>query len=332
MDKRKYMQELRDEIEGQENLESMAANDFIRADTFESMVEALSNTPMIMDEASIGKATEILRDRNAGSGPRMLALSRLQYAIAQNEELARYVLQLLADTENDPELRKSAHRAIQALTFSPEMFNLLRPQIMDVYRGLVTEKNQEIRESAITFLAQEKDEFVQRVLLDGLNNPASALIPEEFAVHLLGYDTHANVFPVLRRILSTSGNNKSRAEAAYLLGDDPESKELLLTVFNNKRERFDVRKSSLLSLKNLSTDDFFSMARQTALNNNENESLRAISFNALMDAPVTSKKSETEFRKVVKEMTKTLSSKELNEAARAYLKTKPKAKGNDTGE
>ena len=246
-----------------------------------ALTQALSNLSMLSDNDSIDKSVEILKDDQNDAGMRVLALSRLTAAVSTKPDLIQYVLQLLADKNTPPDLRVEALTTIETIGFGSPIVAGLNNEIIATFRGLIQDENQDIRWNAIGYLAKAKDEFVQRALLAGLTDSTKALVPEDLAIHLLGYDIHADIYPILRNIVEKSSNNESRTEALHLLGSDPDSKDLLLGIFNNTRERPSVRKSSLLALKQLFPDDFIRMARKTVEDASEPESLRLLSSKAI---------------------------------------------------
>ena len=73
----------------------------------------------------------------------------------------------------------------------------------------------------IGLLAQQKDGFAQKKLLEGLQDPSKALVPPEKALQLLGYDVHAAGFRAARTILENPPNPVAKQEALRLLAADP---------------------------------------------------------------------------------------------------------------
>src|SRR5437667_255576 len=90
--------------------------------------------------------------------------------------------------------------------------------------------------AAATSSAGDEDEYVQRRLIEGLERRSKALVPAAKAVQLLGYDVHAEYFPLLRQIVRQPPTRAAKREAVRLLGADPASKQLLLDLFKDKRE------------------------------------------------------------------------------------------------
>lgn len=272
---------LRVEVKKSQEQNVHFVEEFNRLAVTDDLVASLSNIDMLTEKNSIEKTIAILSNKDNDTGARILALSRLLEAISLDEALIKYVLQVLENQREPADLRKEALRTIETLSFTSPYFPSLKPEIIQVFRGLINDPDQEIRNNAVTYLAKSKDEFVQRILVNGLERPEEAVVPEELAVHLLGYDIHAGIYPLLQKIVKSSANNNSRSEAIYLLAGDPQAKELLRSTFKNRKERFDVRKNSLLALKQQSPNDFLGLAQETLMDDQENVSIRTISLNAI---------------------------------------------------
>jgi tyrosinase len=318
----KHINKLKQDIQAGGASSEQAHSAFLGADSENEMAGSLSDMGQLDSGNAADKAISLLKNDDTGTGLRVLALSRLSLPVAADRDLLLYVLGLVADTEAAPDLRKAAFDALLKASFGSRIFMAIRPEILDKFRGLISDKVQELREEVIAYLARNKDEYVQRALLNGLKDPKTALVSEEKAVHYLGYDLHASIFPILRDVVRKSSNNESRAEAVYLLANDKESAGLLQDVFNNRKERFDIRKNSLLALNVLQPDLFTEIARRTAIDNSESEDIRTISINALAHAPDTDNKAETSFDETLRTIAVQLLATALAAAIRAYLKSR----------
>ncbi|WP_130855054.1 tyrosinase family protein [Olivibacter jilunii] len=277
-----------------------ALESFVKSTDTNDLMAFLNNMDMLTDPESIKKAIEILRNRKNETGIRVSALVKLLEAISLDENLIKYVLSLLTDKREPLDLRKEALRTIETMSFTSPVFPALQPEIIQAFRGLINDYDHEIRRDAIAYLAKSNDEFLQRTLINGLQNHEEAVVSEEMAVHFLGYDIHAGIYPLLQKIVKTSSNDNSRAEALYLLAGDPQAKELLRSVFSDRNELFDVRKNSLLALKQQSPEDFLELAQKAVLDSDESENIRAISFNVLSHYWAVSGKPDEKFLDQVK--------------------------------
>ncbi|WPQ61240.1 tyrosinase family protein [Chitinophaga sancti] len=283
-------------------------------------VQSLSQLNMLTDKQSTDKAILILKDQQADTGSRVLALSKLVGAVSSDESLILYIIDLLANSITPTDLRIEALRTLETISFSSPIISALNPQLTDVLTGLIRDNNPQIRQAAISHLAQSKNGFVQQELIKGLIKPEEALVSEELAVHLLGYDMHAGIYPILREIVRKSSNNNSRSEAVYLLGGDPDAKGLLSEVFNNKKERFNIRKNSLLSLKQLDPSHFIELARQIINDHNENENIRAVTINLIDQKTLQSLNTGNDFLNDLRKLEQTKLPENLATGIKSFLK------------
>jgi len=318
-DKRKYMSDLRKQMMDSATADENYRKIFVSSSDQDEIREALSNVSVLTDKESVKKATGILKDDKADPGLRVLALYKLAHAIASDKNLILYVLRLLKNKNLPGDIRKAAFSCIQSIRFSSPVIASVQTQITDIFKGLVEDKNQKIREDVISYLAQEKDEYVQRKLLEGIHEPAKALLPEEKAIHLLGYDIHAGIYPILRNIVEKSSNNYSRMEAIHILGSEPDAKDLLLKVYNNKKERYGVRKNSLMALKTYHPEEFNRVATSTAVDDQENPNIRAISINALAHSNNESSYNNPDITEHLKKIGRKVGSAVLKKALDYYL-------------
>ncbi|WP_281631550.1 tyrosinase family protein [Flavobacterium luteolum] len=320
--KLKHFENLELEISKNFNSSNEAIKDFKKASDFKDIIHSLSQMDMITDQETTKKTLDILKDSSSTTGMRVLALSKLTQVISVDEDEIKYILGLVANTKVHPDLRKQAFRTIQILAFSSPIFPLLKPEVIETFRGLIRDNNIEIRKLACGYLAKNKDEFIQRNLLNGIKNPAEAFLPEDLAVHLLGYDDHAAIYPELRKILEHSSNNDSRSEAAFLLAGDPLAQSLLLNVANNSKERFDVRKNSMLSLKEQNSNGFLKIAKDIILDNNENDQIRTLTIKTI-DSDFDNKIIDEQFIGKLKEIKKEQVSKDLSKGIKSFIKNQP---------
>jgi hypothetical protein len=148
-------------------------------------------------------------------------------------------------------------------------------------RTVSDDSDASLREQALEILAQRKDEYGQRRLLEGLKDPSQALVPPGKAVQLLGYDIHAEHYPILRNMVQNPPSPEAKEEAIRLLAGDPESKELLKSRLKDKEEYRRVRNASAAALQSLAPEEFEEQAKQIVYDPEEYDELRATAINAL---------------------------------------------------
>jgi tyrosinase len=247
----------------------------------EDIASSLSDLNTVDDTESKEKALEIVKDTQQDAGIRVLALTRVYQEMAEDVSFIAYLLELIAN-ENEPEnLRKEAFFTLRKFEFFSSTLMSMRSDVTQTLRGMISDKNMEMRKQAIIALAQDRDVFIEERLIQGIENPAEALVSEDLAVYLLGLNPKVGNFSLFRKIVTNSSNNLSRANALFVLGQDPNSKELLISTFNNKKERFDIRTNSLMSLRNMDSEAFLHAAENLVSDPAEDDNLKMISISKI---------------------------------------------------
>jgi hypothetical protein len=233
------------------------------------------------DGDDVASATSLLTDRGQPVERRLAALQALSTEVGQRPELIDALVALVGDANEPAELRKDALTALQAASFQISVFAPKRPVYLNMLRSIVGDSDTELRRRAIGILAREQDEYIQQRLLAGLQHTEPALVPASKAIQFLGYDPHAEYYPVLRQIVEHPPNQAARKEAVRVLGTDPDSAGLLAGLATDKSEKPDVRIVSAIALQSLDPTQFERLARGIVLDANEDEQVRSTSLNAL---------------------------------------------------
>jgi hypothetical protein len=226
-------------------------------------------------------AIAVLRDGEADEPLRSAALQVISGAVDEQPELFDTLLEVLRDAARPADVRIAVLDVLQQISFRMAAFPAKRPDYLAALRSIIDDPDARLRHRAIGILAREKDEYVQRRLIDGLEGRSEALAPTEKAIQYLGYDVHAEYFPLLRRIVEQPPTPAARTEAVRLLAADPSSTDLLLTILGNKRESPDVRRISAIGLQSAAPGQFEEQARRIVLDDDEDDQLQAMSITAL---------------------------------------------------
>jgi hypothetical protein len=233
------------------------------------------------DEDDLAAAVAVLRDRDAEPRLQAEALRVIGIELAERPELVDTLLELLTDRGVPDRLREQVMDELQQLSFRMVLVPGRRPAYLAALRSIVEDPDARLRRRAIGILAREKDEYVQRLLVDGLEHRRRALVPAAKAVQFLGYDVHAEHLPLLRRIVEQPPSRAARREAVRLLAIDPGSRELLLSVLRDQAERSDIRRSAAVALQSLAPEQFLEEARRIVLKEGEDDQLQAQCISAL---------------------------------------------------
>ena len=109
---------------------------------------------------------------------------------------------------------------------------------------------------AIGILAREKDDYVQRRLVDGLEGKSKALVPAAKAIQFLAYDVHSEYFPLAKRIVEKPPSRGAKVEAVRLLAADPSAKDLLVGILADRSEKPEVKMAGAVALQSLDPEEF----------------------------------------------------------------------------
>ncbi|HEY8156788.1 MAG TPA: hypothetical protein VII72_21845 [Myxococcota bacterium] len=220
-------------------------------------------------------------DPGLGVRQRIRALADLSGEICDDTGTFHGVLDILRDAKSPSGLRLAALQALQAATFSAVKFSRSRPEYLTALRAVAADPDLELRQRVLGLLARERDGSTQQKLLDGLKNPAKALVPPEKALQLLGYDVHADAYPVARRIVRDPPNPAAKREALRLLAADAASAPVFEEILRNKAEPAEFRQLSVSVLHSLAPRSLQAHAREMVLDDTEDDDLRAAGLTAL---------------------------------------------------
>ena len=226
-------------------------------------------------------AIAVLRDGEADEQLRSAALHVISGAVEERPDLIDILVEVLRDAARPTDVRIAVLDVLQQISFRMAAFPGKRPDYLAALRSIIDDPDAELRQRAVGILAREKDEYAQRRLIDGLEGSSEALVPTEKAIQYLGYDVHAEYFPLLRRIVEHPPTPAARTEAVRLLAADPSSTDLLLTIFSDKGESSDIRKISATGLQSAAPGQFEEQARRIVLDDDEDHQLQAMSITAL---------------------------------------------------
>jgi len=259
----------------------------------------------------------VARNRNAPPAERAAALHALAPRQRNDEEFVQLLLKLAGDSSEPPELRSGVLRILRQLRFSSVLLNQKRAQLIETLRPIIDDPDPTLRQDALEMLAQEKDEYVQRRLLESLTGQAPLPAALEKTVQLLGYDIHAEHFPVLRDIAKNAPTATARREAVRLLASDPQSIQLLREIFHDKNEDQEVRRASANGYLSLDPAGFEQEAKKIVLDPAEDGDVRAASLSALTHFAHPSTRDE-ELNGYVEALGKRDLPKPLEDAVRTY--------------
>ncbi len=215
------------------------------------------------------------------SAERAKAFVEAPLATIQSDNTLQASLDVLRDRKQPIKVRLAALQSLQAATFAVIEFEPHREDYLATLRELVDDPDEELRQRVLGILAREKDGYVQKRLLEGLQDPSKALVPPEKALQLLSYDVHAEAYPVAREIVNAPPNPEAKREALRLLSADANSAPVFEKLLRNKDEDRDIRQISAAALQAVKPKRFQEQARELLLDDKEYDDIQATALTAL---------------------------------------------------
>jgi hypothetical protein len=282
---------------------------------------AMSVRPRAEDEGDdLAAAVGVLGDRNAAPQLRAAASQVISLDIESDPDVIDRLLELLADASRPVDVRLEVLNLLQAISFRLPLFPDKRAGYLETLRSLVEDADAGLRRRVIGILAREKDEYVQRRLIDGLQGRERPLVPAAKAIQFLGYDVHADYFPMLREIIERPPSQAAKKEAVRVLAADPSSADLLLSILKDKQERPDIRRLAAIALQSIRPEMFEEEARRIVMDDDEHDQLRAMSVTALNHfAEPGALAEDRELTDRVGQLRQETSSRQLRQATAGYI-------------
>ena len=226
-------------------------------------------------------AFAVATNEKKSTAERAKAFVEAPLATIASDDTLQASLDVLRDRQQPIKVRLAALQSLQAATFSVIEFEPHREDYFATLRELLDDPDEELRQRVLGILARENDGYVQKRLLDGLQDPSKALVPPEKALQLLSYDVHAEAYPVAREILNAPPNPEAKREALRLLSADAKSAPVFEKLLRDKDEDRDIRQISAAALQSVKPKRFQEQARELLLDDNEYDDIQATALTAL---------------------------------------------------
>lgn len=186
-------------------------------------------------------------DPRASSRERAVALG--EAAARSGEDAHVLPLERLADPRENPEVRLKALGVLKLFAIASPTAADWRPQYLAALRAAVAAP--ELRLSVLEVLSHMHDRATREQLLEGLRDPARALVPVEVALRFLSGDPHGDVRAIARTIVDQPPDEGALDEALKILAGDPDSIDRLKGVLNDPGRPLSARKLAATSLNAL---------------------------------------------------------------------------------
>jgi hypothetical protein len=282
---------------------------------------ALRRAATLRDEGEVAEAVEVIRNGEEEPALRVSALYAIGIEVGKRHDLIDMAIDLFRNDAEPTEVRQASLRVLQQSSFRAATFNPKLPEYMDALRTVAEDPDASLREQSLEILAQRKDEYAQRRLLEGLEDSSRALVPPGKAIQLLGYDLHAEHYPILKDTVQNPPSPEAKEEAVRLLAGDPSSRELLETLLKDKDETRGVRNASAAALQSVAPAEFEEQAKEILYDTEEYDDIRATAINALtLFADQESLDQDAELTGRVEQLREQAPSEEVEHSASRFLR------------
>jgi hypothetical protein len=234
------------------------------------------------------KAASRAMAKTAGSAAapvrrRLAAIAQMPTAVCRDDGSLQALLEVLRDPGQPSTVRLGALQALQAASFAVVAFEGCKGDYVSALRAVATDPDPELRQRVLGILARDNDRYVQKKLLDGLQDPSKALVAPEKALQLLSYDVHAEAYPVARALVANPPNQTVKREALRLLSADAAAAPLFERILRDKKETPEIRRMSASALHALRPEKLQAAARAIVLDDGESEDVVATGLAALTE-------------------------------------------------
>jgi hypothetical protein len=226
-------------------------------------------------------ALAVATNKKKSPAERAKAFVEAPLATIASDDSLQASLNVLRDPQQPIKVRLAALQSLQAATFAVIEFEPYREDYLATLRELVDDPDDELRQRVLGILARENDGYVQKRLLEGLQDESKALVPPEKALQLLSYDVHAEAYPVAREIVNAPPNPEAKREALRLLSADANSAPMFEKVLRDKNEDSENRQISAAALQAVQPKRFQEQARELLLDDKEYDDIQATALTAL---------------------------------------------------
>ncbi|MGA9773327.1 MAG: hypothetical protein WBV94_30130 [Blastocatellia bacterium] len=281
MDVSEYRKQYQEQLERDAGRQDRLRDVLDKSKSTPERLDALESASGVKEQDVVNDLINIVLNKDEDLQLRISALDGVSIEVGENHDFIDLVLGVMGNESEPPLLRRASLRILQQNSFRTILFQPKRPEYLAVLRKIVDDNDAQLRLLAIEVLAAEKDEYVQRRLIEGLKDPAIALVPPEKALEFLGYDIHGDYYPILREIIDNPPNLAAKREAIRLLSSDAASMGLFVNLLRDKNEDEEIRKASAIALQSIAPAEFEEQAKQIVLDDDEGDDLRAISISAL---------------------------------------------------
>jgi hypothetical protein len=260
----------------------------------------------------------LLTETTAPEPERLELLRRLSATLSRRDDYVEALLAVLRDRDDATPVRAAALRVLMSAAFQVGRFVSHQRAYRDALHDLVSDPVAELRERAVSILAQQHDPVVREVLQAGLRGDAPLPVERELAIRLLAEDDHLDNLPWLQE-LYRSDSAAARQEAVRFLGSYAEASPLLETILRDRDESAEVRRQSAASLRYVARDAFNAVAKEIAVDPADDPDVRSAALAALRLGSPSRVLDDSRFLEQVESIAQEEPASQVTEAARELL-------------
>ncbi len=276
-DAQRIRDSLRAQIEQRKSQISRSADQFFDAQlSTADRLKAVAGLSEFQTLDQTARAARIAFDPAASVELRVRAL-RLGSPIFQSDtSTQKRLLNLLGDSGTALDLRREALIVLQLEQFAGPI-----PGADSLLRVLSRDPNPQVKGGAISQLAVKGDTSAQAALIEGLRDPARAVLPEDVALALLSLHPTARARAAAAEVMNSRSDERVKESAARVAFDSRRDQQRLIRTVSDARATTGVR---VIAIQALAAQDPAVLARSadTLLSNeSESDSVRVAIIEAL---------------------------------------------------
>jgi hypothetical protein len=204
-------------------------------------IKAIEPYDIIYYNQQIEQFRKIVLDEKEQPEIRAIALDKISQAVQDDERLVSLAFGWLGNPQAPKVLREEALQLINDLSFSSM-------DVPDVCEKMLEDPEPEFRLFAFTKLIIHGDARAQQKLIEGLENPDSALLPAPDAIGVLSMALKKEYYPTLYKVLQQTTDEATKLEAIRSLGFYLEARGNLISISRNPNEKEEFREAALGAL------------------------------------------------------------------------------------
>ena len=204
-------------------------------------IKAIQPYTLIYDENQAEQFKNVVLDDKELPEIRAMALNKIYQFVPGDQRLGGLTNEWLGNPQAPKVLRQEALRL-------EENLSVMSTDVPDVYQKMLGAPEPEFRLFAFTKLIVHGDARAQQKLIEGLENPQSALLTAPDAIEILSMSPKKEYYPAVYKVLQQTKDEATRLEAISALGFYKEAREKLVNISRDANEKEQFREAALEAL------------------------------------------------------------------------------------